>query len=93
METIKKSSLNSNQLWSISYKQQNDLTTKEARGLCVNDVVMHKNGDFYIIIGFCSEEATGDLHVLYRSSSVVWSRPIDKLMDGRFTKIDMEEVE
>ena len=93
MKTISKRELDSNQLWSIAYKQQNNLTTQEVRGLCVNDVVMHKNGDSYLIVGFCLEESTCEIQVLYRNTSRIWSRPIDKFMDGRFTKIDMEEVE
>lgn len=43
-----------------------------------------KTGNVYQVIGGCRIEATNKLGILYAREGVVWCRPSEEFLDGRF---------
>lgn len=46
-----------------------------------------KTGNVYQVVGGCRIEATGELGILYAREGIVWCRPSEEFLDGRFESI------
>jgi len=54
----------------------------------------HKKGGLYIVSDVAIHSETKESLVIYRcmDSNIVYARPVDMFLDGRFKKIDFSEA-
>lgn len=62
-----------------------DLIQKNVTSALLGTSWRHKKtGGIYQVIGGCRIEATNKLGILYAREGVVWCRPSEEFLDGRF---------
>jgi hypothetical protein len=62
-----------------------ELIRANVAGLMLETDWRHKKtGNVYMVVGGCRIEATNKLGILYARDGVVWCRPSEEFLDGRF---------
>ena len=65
--------------------RQHDLVRKSVTAVAIDTDWRHKKtGNIYRVVGGCRIEDANKLAVLYARDGVVWCRPSEEFLDGRF---------